>query len=174
VTTVSEPDASVLDKDERAALFGAFLNIDDQRLDIERFRIKHKKLIPVIDRLIERKFIAAEGAFYRVTLDGLYALNSDATRVVIESFNTILPVLVSMYESEGSGKNWALRDLVECATRQPDLVVNEPLLGRALWHVFPHLPIAGGWTRTEPAGIASFTLAEGQCSTSLRSLWRRT
>lgn len=63
MTSVNQPTSSVLDQDERAVLFAAFLNIDDQRLEIERFRIKHKKLIPVIDRLIERKFIAPRARF---------------------------------------------------------------------------------------------------------------
>jgi hypothetical protein len=122
---ISDPNASVLDQDERVVLLGAFLNVDDQRLDIERFRIKHKKRIPVVDRLIERKFMAAEGALYRVTLDGLYALNNDATRAVIQTFNTILPVLASMYEQEGSRKQWTPHEIGEHALRCDGLMVNE-------------------------------------------------
>lgn len=61
---------------------------------------------------------------------------------MIETFNAILPVLVSMYEKEGSRKQWTLRELVEYAARWPNVNVNEGPLGRGLWRVLPHVPIA--------------------------------
>jgi serine/threonine protein kinase len=150
----------MLDQDERAVLFGAFLNVDDPKLDIEHFRIKHKKRLPVIEHLIERNLLVADGELYRVTLDGLHALNNEASRAVIDTFNAVLPVLESMYELEGARKTWTLSELADYALRSHRLTVNERNVGRALWHLLPSLRISNGWTRTALGEIGSFNLAE--------------
>lgn len=157
---VSAAPTPVVDAQERRLLLAVFINSAasaDQRLNIHRFCMKHKRDIPIIDRLLERKLVAQERDLYRLTLNGIYAADHDGPREYIRSFNSVLPVLDSMYE-EGEGKSWSMREFFERAHRWPNLAIDENALGRAFWCITPNVPVFGGWSHGGPGELASFSL----------------
>jgi len=149
--------------EEEQALLRDLFNCNEKsegRLISHRFRMKHKGKLPIIDRLLQHRLIAAEREFYRLTLDGLHAANDPAVREYIASFNNVLPVLCKIYEEEGS-KPWSVDEVIKRVRQSSDnRMVNEDVLKRAFWYIVPDLEATTGITPGASGELASFNLHE--------------
>ena len=103
---------------------------------VKAFRVQNKDRRRIIDDLVERGFIKTSGSYYRLTLDGLYAVDLDAVRNYIAMFNDALPALQSLYGRSDDGQI-AVKDVLNFVDRSHPVVERE--LVRALSYVLPDL-----------------------------------